>query len=173
MKLFENIYAVMSRINSGAVIVAGWGIIAIMAITSYSVIMRYAFNSPDTWSYPLAAYLLCFVLFLATAHTLQHNIHVRVDFLLMVLPRKVAICLSAIADLLSTLFLSLFAWQLFRLFSSSLERGRVDETTLGWSLAAVQWVLPVGAVMMLATHLLLVVMRVLKGEYGKTETVIY
>lgn len=173
MKLIDKTFGLVSRINTGTVMVAGWGIIAIMAITSYSVFMRYAFNRPDVWSYPLSAYLLCFVLFLATAHTLQHNIHVRVDFLLMILPHKAAIFLSVVADILSALFLTLFAWQLFRLFSTSLERGRVDETTLGWPLAAIQWVLPAGAVMMLITHLLLIVVRISKGEYGKADIVIH
>ncbi|TVR07616.1 MAG: TRAP transporter small permease [Salinarimonadaceae bacterium] len=161
------------RVNGGLIVIAGWGILAIMLFTTYSVTMRYAFRQPDTWSYPVSAYLLCLVIFLSAAHTLQANVHVRVDYLIQLAPRRVAIALCALGDFASSVFLGIFVWQLNRLFNETLARGRVDETTLGWPLAAIQWSLPVGAGLLLLTHLVLIVSHIRRGDYGRPETQIH
>lgn len=158
-RLVNTLLAAVSRVNTVAVVVAGWGILVIAAITTYSVFMRYTFGRPDVWSYPLSAYILCFVVFLSVAATLQAGMHVRVDYVVGIVPRPLARVFRAVADLASIAFMALFAWQLWRLFTESLARGRVDETTLGWPLALVQWVLPAGAVLLLLTQLVLVAHR--------------
>lgn len=169
LRFLDGLFGVVARINTGAVILAGWAILLITLFTSYSVFMRYFFGRPDTWTYPVSAYLLVLVVFFAAAHALQENVHVRVDYLVQVLPRPLGLTLAAIGDLASTIFLAIFTWQTWRLFSQSLARGRVDETTLAWPLAAFQWVLPAAGVMLLLTHLLLVARRLARGEYGKSQ----
>lgn len=171
--VLDGIDAITRRINDGLVVLAGWGILAIMLFTSYSVAMRYLFKQPDTWSYPVSAYLLLFVIFLPAAHALQANVHVRVDYLIQVVPRRVAIALCAIGDMATSVFLGIFLWQLNRLFNETLARGRIDETTLAWPLAAIQWALPVGAGLLLLTHFVLIISQIRRGTYGKLETQIH
>ena len=132
---------------------AGWAILGIAAITVFGVFMRYVLNAPEIWSYPLSTYLLCFVVFLSAAHTHQEGVHVRVDYFLEALPRPVAVALRLAGDVLSTFFLVVMTWQLCKLFSETYVRGRIDETTLGWPLAAIQWSLPAGVALLLVTHL--------------------
>lgn len=156
----------MWHLNTGLIILAGWGVVAITLLTTYSVVMRYGFNAPDIWTYPLSAYILCFVVFAAIAHTHQDGVHVRVDYFLNVFPRPVSAVLRALGDVATLVFLGFLLWQVWRLFTESLSRGRVDETTLGWPLAVIQWVLPLGAGLILITHLLLIVRRVLEGGYS-------
>jgi len=132
---------------------AGWGILAITAITVFGVFRRYALRDPEIWSYPLSAYLLCFVVFLSVAHTHQDGVHVRVDYFLELAPRRLALAMRFLGDLLSAAFLVAMTWYLWRLFAETLQRGRIDETTLGWPLAAIQWVLPAGVALLLLTHL--------------------
>lgn len=171
--LLDGIDTVTRRVNGGLIVLAGWGILAIMLFTTYSVTMRYAFRQPDTWTYPVSAYLLCLVIFLSAAHTLQANVHVRVDYLIQLAPRRVAIALCAIGDFASSVFLGIFLWQLNRLFGETLARGRVDETTLGLPLAAIQWALPLGAGLLLLTHVVLIVSQIRQGVYGQLETQIH
>lgn len=171
--LLDRIDAVTRRVNGGLIVLAGWGILAIMVLTTYSVTMRYVFRQPDTWTYPVSSYLLLFVIFLSAAHTLQANVHVRVDYLIQVVPRRIAIALCAIGDFASSVFLAIFVWQLYRLFDESASRGRIDETTLSWPLAAIQWALPVGAGLLLLTHLLLIASQIRRGVYGELETQIH
>lgn len=171
--VLDGVDAVTRRVNGGLVLLSGWAILAIMLFTTYSVAMRYLFRQPDTWTYPVSAYLLLFVIFLSAAHTLQANVHVRVDYLIQIAPRRVAIALCAIGDLATSVFLGIFLWQLNRLFSETFARGRIDETTLSWPLAAIQWALPVGAGLLLLTHFVLIVSQIRRGTYGELETQIH
>lgn len=149
------------RVNLWMAILAGWVVLLITAITCYSVFMRYVVNRPDTWSYPVAAYLLGFVVFFAVSHALQEQIHVRVDLLSEWLPGRFARWSGVLADLASIAFLWLVAVQMWQVFHESWSQGRTDETTLGWQVAAVQWVMPLGAAFLLLTQLLMMASRLL------------
>jgi len=50
------------------------------------------------------------------------------------------------------LCLVVMTWLLWKLFAETVQRGRIDETTLGWPLAAIQWCLPAGIALLLLTH---------------------
>lgn len=171
--VLDGVDAVTRRVNGALVVIAGWGILAIMLFTTYSVTMRYVFRHPDTWTYPVSTYLLVFVIFLSAAHTLQTNAHVRVNYLIQLAPRRIAIALCAIGDIATSVFLGIFVWQLNRLFRETVARGRIDETTLAWPLAAIQWALPLGAGLLLLTHIVLIVSQIRRGAYGQLETQIH
>ena len=149
--------------------IAGWVVLVIVLITCYGVFTRYVLHSPDIWSFPVAAYLLGFVVFLAVSHTLQRDIHVRVDFFLTLLPARAARWVRVLADLASLIFIGLFVWQAWKLFDQSYSAGRIDETTLGWSLAAVQWIFPVAGGFLLVTNVLLMLSRLLGEEPDEPE----
>lgn len=60
---FERVYALAGRINHFMAFLAGWLILAITLISCYGVFTRYVLEDPDTWSFSVSAYLLCFVIF--------------------------------------------------------------------------------------------------------------
>ena len=167
--LAERIHAVLSGINTGFIMLSGWGILLITVLTTYSVTMRYVFNAPDIWTYPLSAYILCFVVFASLAHTHQDGVHVRVDYVLQILPRPLAILLRIVGDVASSVFLALFAWYMWKLLNETIARNRVDETTLGLPLVFIQWILPLGAGLLLLTHLALAFRAAATGRYGREE----
>lgn len=154
-------------INRGMIMLAGWGVVVVAGLTTYSALMRYAFKSPDIWTYPVSAYILCLIVFGSLAHTHQDGVHVRVDYFVNLLPRRLGIFFRVCADVASSFFLAIFTWQVWRLFSESLSRHRIDETTLVIPLALIQWVLPVGAVLLLLTHVLIATLSAFEGTYGK------
>ncbi|MBM3489622.1 MAG: TRAP transporter small permease [Alphaproteobacteria bacterium] len=139
-------------LNLWLIRLAGWLILGITVVTVFGVFMRYALRAPEVWSYPLSAYLLCLVVFLSVAHTHQEGVHVRVDYFLELLPRRMALALRLVGDVLSACFLVVMTWLLWKLFAETVQRGRIDETTLGWPLAAIQWCLPAGIALLLLTH---------------------
>lgn len=154
------------RWNLWAARVAGVVILGLTAFTLYGVFTRYILRDPDTWSYPVASYLLLFLVFLATARAHEAGDHVSVDYLLTHLkptPRRFA---TRIGDIATLVFLAVFLWQLTRLFLSSLMSRRIDETMLGWPLAAIQWVMPLGAALLLVTH----VLKMLRGFQSQDRT---
>lgn len=146
---------------------AGWLVLLITVITCYGVFMRYVMNQPDTWSFPVSAYLLSFVVFLAVSHALQEQVHVRVDLLYEWFPGRVARWAGVLADLASLGFLWLVALQMWEVFHESWSQGRTDETTLAWQLAAVQWVMPLGAVFLFITQLAMIASRLLEMREEK------
>lgn len=140
------------RVNLWMARLGGVAILGITAFTLYGVFTRYGLRDPDTWSYPVSSYLLLFVAFLATARAHEDGDHVSVDLVLQRLPRRARRVLETVGDIAALLVLAVFLQQVSRLFLASLSRGRTDETMLAWPLAAVQWVMPLGAAMLLLTH---------------------
>lgn len=155
------LHKAMGRLNLWMASAAGWLVLVITVITCYGVFMRYVMNRPDTWSFPVSAYLLSFVVFLAVSNALQEQIHVRVDLLYEWFPGRVARWAGVLADAASVGFLWLVALQTWEVFHESWSQGRTDETTLGWQVAAVQWVMPLGAVFLFLTQLLMTASRLL------------
>jgi TRAP-type C4-dicarboxylate transport system permease small subunit len=153
----------LERVNLWAATLSGWLVLAVTVITCYGVFMRYGMNAPETWSFPVSAYLLSFIVFLAVSHALQQRVHVRVDLLYEWFPARVTRWIGLLADLLSLCFLWLVVLKTWQVFHASWSSGRTDETTLGWPLALVQWVMPLSAALLFLTQLMAVWVRFAGG----------
>ena len=152
----------VERMNLWMATLAGWLVLLITAITCYGVFMRYVVNLPDTWSFPVSAYLLSFVVFLSVSHALQEKVHVRVDLLYEWFPGRFARWMGMLADVVSLGFLWLVLLQMWEVFHESWSQGRTDETTLAWQVAAVQWAMPLGALFLLLTQVAMTASRLLE-----------
>lgn len=65
---------------------AAFVMFVIMMLVVADVAMRYLFNNPIKWSYPLIAkYLMIYAFFLAVADTLRRSQHIIIDFLVSTL----------------------------------------------------------------------------------------
>jgi len=160
----------VEHVNLWTATLAGWLVLVIAAITCYGVFMRYVLNRPDTWSFPVSAYLLGFVVFLSVSHALQERVHVRVDLLYEWFPGRFARWAGAVADVVTLGFLWLVLLQMWEVFHESWSQGRTDETTLAWPVAAIQWVMPAGALLLLLTQLCMTVARfAAKADPASTE----
>ena len=58
-----------------------WLSIPMVAVVSYEVIARYAFNAPTIWSYDLTYMLYGAIFMLGSAYALHKGAHIRTDFL--------------------------------------------------------------------------------------------
>ena len=58
-----------------------WLAIPMVAVVSYEVIARYAFNAPTIWSYDLTYMLYGTIFMLGSAYALHKGAHIRTDFL--------------------------------------------------------------------------------------------
>ena len=156
---FDQIEARVAQINLVFARVSGWIILVIALLCCYGVFTRYVLGDPDTWSYEVAAYLLAFVIYFAIGNALQQNIHVRVDLLQELFPGRFARITNIVGDALCLAFLWLFFGKVWAVFHDSLVRGRVDETTLGWPVAVVQWVMPFGVALTMVVQLIMLIGR--------------
>lgn len=62
----------------------------------YEVVARHFFNAPTIWSYDVSYMLNGSFFMLGAAYTLKHEGHVRIDFLLEIMPSKVRHILQAL-----------------------------------------------------------------------------
>ena len=88
----------------------------------------------------------------------------RIDLLQEWFPGKTTRILTTIGDILTTLFLSLFFYQVWKVFFEGYSTGRIDETELAWPVALVQWSMPFGAGLMFITQLLVIAARFIDGR---------
>lgn len=72
---------VVAAVALAAASVAAGLVLAMLAITSYGVAMRYVLDAPVTWSDELAGYLVVATVMLGTADTLLRGEHISVDLL--------------------------------------------------------------------------------------------
>lgn len=156
---FDRLERLLARVNTRLAEVSGWLVLVIALLCCYGVFTRYVLGDPDTWSFEVAAYLLCFVVFFAIGNALQDNIHVRVDLLQELFPGRFAQVTRIVGDGLCVVFLWIFFLKVWGVFHDSLASGRIDETTLGWPVAVIQWVMPFGVALTLLTQLLMLVGR--------------
>lgn len=156
---FDQVEAGVARVNLLFARISGWLVLVIALLCCYGVFTRYALGDPDTWSYEVAAYLLAFVVYFAIGDALHQNVHVRVDLLQEMFPGRFTRVTGAIGDIVCLGFLWLFFTKVWTIFHDSLIRGRIDETTLGWPVAVVQWVMPFGVALMMLVQLVMLVGR--------------
>lgn len=86
-------------------------LLAIMAIiVSYNVVMRYFVGKPPVWAIETTEYILVFSTFLAAAWVLKQDGHVKIDILVVRLPRKSQHVLNVVVAFLGIVACGLLAW---------------------------------------------------------------
>ena len=162
--LVEESSAILTRISKALSLVAGILILIIMVATLIGVVTRYVFRDPVTWPYPVSSYLLLWVIYLATSRTFQNGEHVRIDFVLNLLPASVRTALEIVGQALTSVFLIGFFWQTFKLFWRSWLQNTHDTSTLNVPLAWVQVIMPVGLLLLFLASITQLIQQVRQRE---------
>ncbi|MBX6366805.1 MAG: TRAP transporter small permease [Rhodospirillales bacterium] len=86
-------------------------LIAIMLIVTTDVALRYVFSRPLIWAYDvIGLYLMAAVFFLALPHSLRHHVHICVDVIVHVIPRRVRHAFESIGYAATTVLLATLVW---------------------------------------------------------------
>lgn len=108
--LLRRLHQLLHMIETGSLITASLGVLAMMFVTAVDVIMRYAFSSPFTWWYDfLMNYVLIATFYLVFSYTLAHHGHLSVDFFANKLPRKTAFLMLAVGFLATGILMFLIS----------------------------------------------------------------
>jgi len=83
---------------------AGLSILFMTLAITADTVLRYIFNAPTMWIFEISTYLLVVITFMAIAYTQRERGHIKVDFLLKKLPRKLQVWLDVFASILFLLF---------------------------------------------------------------------
>lgn len=140
---------------TGAMAVVAMAVIAVMMLTiTYDVLMRFAFNAPTDWAYPLNSAGVLVATALAIPHLYATGQHISMDLLHRALPRP----LRRAADLvtsLATAFLGLvLAVTAFRSMTTALRGGLTGAGTFNIPLWVPDAVLCVTGVFLVLVALL-------------------
>jgi len=118
------------------------GMIAILIIAA--VFFRYVLGDPLTWTEEFIVIVFTWMLFIGLSSAFGHRMHIRIDALLIVLPRRARAVLGLIAVAVSALTLLLLAWfgteQALIMLGTETPMMRISST---WAVSA----LPVGAIL--------------------------
>lgn len=150
MSAFYAAYDRVRWLNRGAAAISCLLIVLMVLLTDWGTITRYFLRSPATWTYPITTYLLLYSTYLALAHTLQKAGHVRVEFLVELLPPAGRLWADRLGHVLGTGVTAVLLSEAWRLFTRHLREGQRDISMLSTPL----WLLTGGLVLGLALMLL-------------------
>jgi len=95
---------------------AGLCALAMTLFITLDVFLRYVFNAPTIWANEASSYLLLVMVFMGAAYALRERAHIRIDFIVVRLPRRVQDWMqvfSSITFLIFTGILGYFTWGMF------------------------------------------------------------
>jgi len=154
---FYWLYDRIRQLNRFLMRVACAGIVIIDFLILIEVFTRYILRDPATWTLPLSAYFLLYVIYLSTAYTLEQGGHVGMGFVVEMLPARWRAGCERLQHFLGLSFVLLFFWQSWRLAERAIVEGERDISTLNMPLFAIIVILPVGLALMALTYLCMIV----------------
>ncbi|MCL4746393.1 MAG: TRAP transporter small permease [Burkholderiaceae bacterium] len=130
--------------------VAGFAFAAMMLVTVVDVVLRYAFNSPLSWSFELiSSYLMVGAFFLAVSATQARRQHVFVDLLARNFPERLRCVLAVPAGCAVILVFALIWWAGALNFWEAWQKSLVLDGLIPWPRWPTYLLIPIGLGLML------------------------
>jgi TRAP-type C4-dicarboxylate transport system permease small subunit len=112
---------------------SGLALAGMMLVTVVDVVVRYTWNSPLGWSQELITYyLLPAAFFLALAHTLREDGHIKITILDRFLSARTRWVMSTGGHVLSAVLFALVAWKGFEKTGEAWRAGSVYPGYFSW-----------------------------------------
>jgi len=136
---------VLDRVSKFFAVLSGILVLLMAFTASYGVIRRYLFRSPEPYSYELSTMFLLWTFVLALAYLEKLDGHLRVDFFVVLFPRKLRLfLLNVVGPLLGLVFCSVLTWEGWTVAMYSLEIGERSMSVWAVPLFPVKVLIPVG-----------------------------
>jgi TRAP-type mannitol/chloroaromatic compound transport system permease small subunit len=144
-KIMQTANSLIERASHVFLVLAGALIVVMMFSTSYGVIRRYAFNSPEPYSYEISTMFLLFSFVFAVSAVERLNRHIRVDFISARLSERVQnIILNIVAPAIGLYYSVLLTWKSLDAAIFSLQIGEVSSSIWGVPLFPIKVMVPIG-----------------------------
>ena len=143
------IYRAIRLLTDAAAAVAAASVLAMLALVSYSVGMRYLLNKPEPWVDEIVGYLLVGSVMFAVAETLRRGEHISIDLLtdrLRPRARRAAAVFSLIAVLATAAAL---LWEGWATVAFARMLGLMTEGYVTLPLWTLQLMVPIGGALLL------------------------
>jgi TRAP-type C4-dicarboxylate transport system permease small subunit len=101
---------ILSSIEDGLVVIAGFIVIALMLVVTADVIMRSAFNTPLPNSYEYMELGLVFIVYLGAAQVQREKGHIAIDALVKALPPRGAALAEMFGCIVGLVLMAAIGW---------------------------------------------------------------
>lgn len=85
---------------------------ALLAIIIFEVVSRYFFNAPTYWATEISTYIVIGIVFLPLGLVFERKEHIRIEFLLDMIPSRFKLSINHFSEWISLIFLALSTWQM-------------------------------------------------------------
>jgi len=108
MPVLSALRSVLERTAAPATVgLAGAGVVALvamMAVVTLDVILRYFFNDPTVWADEVASFLTIWVVFFGLGQNMRQGDHIRIDVITNLLSRRIQLVLDVLAHAIAIVF---------------------------------------------------------------------
>ena len=139
----------ISRLSDFAGRVAAWTFVAVGAMITYEVAMRYIFNAPTIWAEEIARLLQLWATYLAAAYVLHNRELIRVTVIYERFGKGVQRFADTFGLVLILFFSGWAAWYGLQIALDSIEIGRASSTMLALPSWIPEFAIPVGFVLLM------------------------
>ncbi len=115
-------------LNRTLMLLGGVAVLLLMAIATVNVILRFFFNAPYRGAYEVAGFLGAIVTAFALGYTQKRKDHIVVDILTQKFPKRVNRMLDTVSYIVTMIFFTIVAWQVFVWGRKISDSGEVSET---------------------------------------------
>jgi len=129
--LLGGVQAVLDGLNGIMAVLSSLGIAGAGVVLTWEVAGRYFFSIPSDWQDELSTFLLIGATFASAAWIQARRGHVAIDALTHILPPGIDHMRRVLADALSFLFVTFFAWKSVALLLEALEDGQTTPSAWG------------------------------------------
>lgn len=134
----------MKGLNGIIMILGGLALVGACLVLSYSVLIRYVLHEPTDWQDEMAVFLIVGATFFSAAAVQARRGHVAIEALTGLLSPRVNRARLLMADVISFVFVTFFAWKSWTLFHEAYLDGQVSQSTWGPPLAIPYALMAVG-----------------------------
>lgn len=144
IKYFFNVIdMISSKIGDGLSIL----ILVIMFFTTIEVVLRYVFNSPTIWVWPLSRQIFGVYILFAGIYAMSKDAHIRIEIIYNMLPVKIKKIAGLIAIVSFISFMGVLIWQGAWMGQNSLASGETAHGAFRIPLYPLKILIPVAAVL--------------------------
>ncbi len=129
--LLGAVQAVLDGLNGIMAVLSSLAIAGAGVVLTWEVAGRYFFSIPSDWQDELSTFLLIGATFASAAWIQARRGHVAIDALTHILPPGIDHMRRVLADALSFLFVTFFAWKSVALLLEALEDGQTTPSAWG------------------------------------------
>ena len=159
-KVKQKVDSIIERASHVFLVLSGILIVIMMFTATYGVVRRYAFSSPEPYSYEISTMFLLFSFVFAISAVERLGRHIRVDFVSSRLPESAQhVIVNIIAPIMGLFFAYILTWKGVEISLFSLQIGEVSSSTWREPLFPIKIMVPVGYTLLV----LVLLARIYKG----------